>query len=310
MFLLALVPVLMGGGLAMQTAVNSKLRQYVGSPYLASAVSFTVGALFLLILTVFSGVAPFISLNVFTSNPWWIWLGGLLGVLGMTVNLLLFPRLGSIQTAVLPLFGQIIMGILIDQFGLFGSLRSGLTVAKTIGVLLVTVGMVVATGMLGGSTKPTTAKAPNHFLLQLLGIGSGFLMASQTAINGHLGVVLGSSVHAALISFFVGAVLLLFLLLGLHLPLRELGKAVQAGGSYWWIWLGGLLGALYVFGSAWLVPQIGTGQVVVIALFGQLFFSALIDHFGLFESIVNKVALARICGLVTMFLGVAGIHFL
>lgn len=93
MFLLALIPVLMGSGLAMQTAVNSKLRQYVGSPYLASAVSFTVGALFLIILTVASGITPWISMNTFGNNPWWIWIGGLLGVLGMTVNLLLFPRL-------------------------------------------------------------------------------------------------------------------------------------------------------------------------------------------------------------------------
>lgn len=309
MFLLALIPVLMGSGLAMQTAVNSKLRQYVGSPYLASAVSFTVGALFLIILTVASGITPWISMNTFGNNPWWIWIGGLLGVLGMTVNLLLFPRLGSIQTAVLPLFGQIIMGVLIDQFGLFSSPQSGLTMTKAMGVLLVAVGMVIATNMLNGLRTTMGPKQHRNFFLQLLGIGSGFLMASQTAINGHLGVVLNSSVHAAMISFIVGAVLLLLLLQILRLPLSDLRPAVQAGGRYWWIWIGGFLGALYVFGSAWLVPQIGTGQVVVIALFGQLFFSALIDHFGMFESITNRVAFSRVLGLVMMFVGVAGVHF-
>ncbi|VDG22904.1 DMT family transporter [Lactiplantibacillus mudanjiangensis] len=310
MIILALIPILMGSGLAMQTAVNSKLRQYVGSPYLASTVSFTIGALFLVILTLATGVNPLVAWSTFTQNPWWIWLGGLLGVLGMTVNLLLFPKLGSIQTAVLPLFGQIIMGVLIDQWGLFGSPKSGLTVVKAIGVLLVAVGMVVATGMV---TRQSTAKSQpkqSHLFLQLLGIGSGFLMASQTAINGHLGVVLGSSVHAAMISFTVGAVLLFILLAGLHLPLTQWTPAFKAGTHYWWLWIGGFLGALYVFGSAWLVPQIGTGQVVVIALFGQLFFSALIDQFGLFESLTNRVVLTRIIGLVTMFVGVAGIHFL
>lgn len=309
MVLLALIPVLMGSGLAMQTAVNSKLRQYVGSPYLASTVSFTVGALFLIVLTMVSGVNPLVSLSTFTDNPWWIWLGGLLGVLGMTVNLLLFPRLGSVQTAVLPLFGQIIMGILIDQFGLFGSPQSSLNLMKTIGVLLVAAGMVVATGIVGKS-KTESSEKKNNLVLQIIGIGSGFLMASQTAINGQLGVVIGSSVHAAMISFTVGAVLLFILLTIMHLPLSNLGKAVAAGHHYWWIWIGGFLGALYVFGSAWLVPQIGTGQVVVIALFGQLFFSALIDHFGLLESKVNKVAISRIIGLLAMFVGVASIHFL
>jgi len=310
MILLALIPVLMGSGLAMQTAVNSKLRQYVGSPYLASTVSFTIGALFLIVLTVASGVTPWIAASTFVDNPWWIWLGGLLGVLGMTVNLLLFPRLGSIQTAVLPLFGQIIMGVLIDQFGLFSSPQSGLTWIKAFGILLVTVGMVVTTGMVSSTQAQRNGKQSHNLFLQLLGIGSGFLMASQTAINGHLGVVLGSSVHAAMVSFTVGAVLLFMLLAVLRLPLTALRPAIHAGGHFWWIWLGGFLGALYVFGSAWLVPQIGTGQVVVIALFGQLFFSALIDHFGLFESLVNRVALMRVLGLITMFLGVASIHFL
>ncbi|ETY75514.1 DMT family transporter [Lactiplantibacillus fabifermentans] len=309
MFLLALIPVLMGSGLAMQTAVNSKLRSYVGSPYLASAVSFTVGAVFLIVLTLLSGVNPLVSFSTVTSNPWWIWLGGLLGVIGLTVNLLLFPKLGSIQTAVLPIFGQIIMGIIIDQFGLFSSPQSNLTVIKAVGLVLVAVGMVIATGMLSHHQKTTTTGRPN-ILWQLLGIGAGLLMATQTAINGHLGVVLGSSVHAAMISFTVGALILIVLVVVLRVPLTGLVKAQQAGQSYWWIWLGGFLGALYVFGSAWLVPQIGTGQVVVIALFGQLFFSALIDHFGLFESLVNKVAVARIIGLITMFLGVLSIHFL
>lgn len=308
MILLALIPILMGSGLAMQTAVNSKLRQFVGSPYLASAVSFTVGAIFLIILTIMSGINPFVSGQVFTNHPWWIWLGGLLGVLGMTVNLLLFPRLGSVQTAILPLFGQIIMGIIIDQFGLFDSPQSGLTLIKTAGVLLVAVGMLIATGTIGKHNSDKS-KSQHNLLLQLLGIGSGFLMASQTAINGELGVVLGSSVHAAMISFTVGAVLLYLLLIALRIPVKNLQPAIKAGKSFWWTWIGGFLGALYVFGSAWLVPQIGTGQVVVIALFGQLFFSAIIDHLGLFKSTVNKVVLSRVIGLVVMFLGVVGIHF-
>ncbi|WP_412989868.1 DMT family transporter [Pediococcus siamensis] len=310
MFLLALVPVLMGSGLAMQTAVNSKLRQYVVSPYLASAVSFSVGALFLIILTLGNGINPLIPLAVFSHNPWWIWLGGLLGVIGLTVNLLLFPRLGSIQTAVLPIFGQIIMGVVIDQFGLFDSPQANLTWFKLLGLILVTVGMLIATNLFSHGAKSQGPSHHNKRVWQLLGIGAGLLMASQTAINGHLGVVLGSSVHAAMVSFTVGAAILIILVLALRVPLHGLQTAGHAAKSQWWIWIGGFLGALYVFGSAWLVPQIGTGQVVVIALFGQLFFSALIDHFGLFDAAVNRVILSRVFGLFTMFVGVISVHFL
>jgi len=44
-----------------------------------------------------------------------ILIGGVLGVIGLTVNLL-FLRLGSIQTVGLPIFSQIVMRTLIAQF--------------------------------------------------------------------------------------------------------------------------------------------------------------------------------------------------
>lgn len=309
MLILALIPVLMGSGLAMQTAVNAKLRSYVVSPYLASAISFTMGTVFLIILTLISGIDPLISLSTFANNPWWIWLGGLLGVIGLTVNLLLFPKLGSVQTAVLPIFGQIIMGEVIDQFVLFGSPQSSLTLFKIIGLLFVVGGMLLTTGAFSKGSHQSKDKKSN-LLWQLLGIVAGMLMATQTAINGHLGIVLNSSVHAAMISFTVGTILLLAVVWIFRQPVNNLKLAFDTGTKNWWIWIGGFLGAFYVFGSAWLVPQIGTGQVVVIALFGQLFFSALIDHFGLFQSKINRVKLVRIVGLLTMFLGVVGVHFL
>ncbi|GEO69288.1 membrane protein [Levilactobacillus acidifarinae] len=305
---LALVPILMGSGLAMQTAVNSKLRQAVGSPYLASAVSFSVGALFLLGITGMTGGSLGISWQVISQNPWWIWSGGVLGVIGLTVNLLLFPRLGSLQTAVLPIFGQIVMGLIIDQFGLFSSPQTALTWLRGGGLVLVTGGMLVATGLL--EKRSVTTATRGKWLWQGLGIGAGMLMATQTAINGHLGVVLGSSLHAALISFSVGAVLLILVVIGGRLSLSGFRTTDATSRHNWWQWLGGFLGALYVYGSSWLVPQIGTGQVVVLALFGQLLFSALIDQFGWFEAVINRVALSRLVGLVALFLGVLSVHFL
>jgi len=65
-----------------------------------------------------------------------------------------------------------------------------------------------------------------------------------------------------------------------------------------------VIGALYVLCSSWLVPLIGTGQVVVLALFGQLVFSALVEHFGLFGSQVTRLSRAKIIGLIIMFMGV------
>lgn len=314
MLILALVAILMGSGLAIQTAINSRLRMYVTSPYLSSAISFIVGAVFLLVLTLLSGQSPLISSTIITSNPWWLWFGGVVGSIALTANVLLFPRLGSIQTSVLPVFGQIIMGMVIDQFGLFQSPQLGMTSTKVVGVVLVTVGMLLATGIIRNRVKVISeinTSRVGRIGWQLFGIVAGALTSIQTAINGHLGAVLRSPMHAAMISFTIGAIILVIVTLSIRVPVRQnLMIAFNSGIGNWWIWIGGILGGSYVFAGSWLVPQIGTGQVVVIALFGQLLFSALIDQFGYFGSHVNRISMIRVIGLVILFIGTLITHFM
>ena len=55
----------------------------------------------------------------FSTEPWWIWIGGALGVIYLTGNIVLFPKLGSVQTVIMPILGQIVMSMLIDNFGWF-----------------------------------------------------------------------------------------------------------------------------------------------------------------------------------------------
>lgn len=66
--LLALVGVSIGIGLAMQTAVNSRLRKFVGSPFTASMISFVVGTVFLTMVMVVSGTPLLISLDIVTEQ--------------------------------------------------------------------------------------------------------------------------------------------------------------------------------------------------------------------------------------------------
>ena len=310
MQLLALLPIIMGSGIASQTGINAQLGKEVRSPFLASMISFVIGAVFLTGLLVGQGTSPWVSQAIIANHPWWIWLGGLLGVIGLTTNILLFPKLGSIQTAVLPIFGQIIMGQLIDKFGLFKSPVVQFTFAKALGLLLLAGGVLLTMDFFHSSKQISTRRSWSVGLYRLLGFLAGMVMATQTAINGELGLVLGSSLHAAMISFTIGAVLLVVIVLVLPVPFANLKLATPDLKQNWWLWCGGFLGALYVLGSAWLVPQLGTGQVVVLALFGQLFFSAVIDHWGLLRSTATRVTLKRLLGLVVMFIGVVMLHFM
>lgn len=314
MAILALIPVLMGAGLATQTAINSKLRQIVDSPYLASGISFLIGMLFLMILCLVSGQPLVPSSKFIVEQPWWIWLGGLLGVIGLTGNIVLFSKLGSIQASVLPILGQIVMGIVIDQFGLFASPVQVMTWFKLFGLVLLIVGVFVTIGIIG-PINPLVKKSlskirPQHQLLyQIFGVVAGMLMAAQTAINGHLGVMLGSSTRAAAISFTIGTVVLLLINCVGHTNFGTISKAITMTKQYWWLWFGGLIGGAYILCSAWLVPELGTGQVVILALFGQLLFSAIVEHKGMFDSSAMPISREKIIGLIVMFISVIGIHF-
>jgi len=302
-----IIGLVIGIGLPIQTSINSRLKRSVGSPFVASLISFTVGTIFLAIITLFKDKSLFFSTQLLSQQPLWLWLGGILGVIYLTSNILLFPKLGSVQTVIMPILGQIIMGLLIDNFGLFKSLTKPLTITRIVGAILVLIGVIGAVSINEIIDKRhnkilnETQKQSNLWPWRLIGILMGMISASQTAINGHLGIVLQSTVKAAFVSFFVGTIALIIIVTMLH-PHLQLQKL--DGKNPWWIWLGGFIGALFVLGNVYLVPIIGTGLAVVIVLVGLIIGSLLIDQFGLFESKKNSITFAQIISLLIMIFGV------
>lgn len=211
MFLI-LIGLIIGVGIPIQTAVNSKLRSYVLSPYIASFISFLVGTIFLGIMTLVTKHTLLIQPRIFSDNPWWIWVGGILGVIGLTTNILLFPKLGGVQTVVLPIMGQIIMSMLIDNFGWFDSPVQSFTLLRAFGVVVLILGVLCVIVLSDYFRKRKSGISSdengNKLPFQAFGIFAGMLMASQSAINGHLGGLLHSPIHAAFVSFLVGLTLL------------------------------------------------------------------------------------------------------
>ena len=134
---------LAGVGLPIQTSVNTRLRKKVCSPYNASLVSFVVALLFLSALLLITGQGLHIPLAQLLNEPAWIWIGGICGLVFLTGNILLFSKLGGVQTVVLPVLGQILMGLIIDNFGLFYSQKTPLSVFRIAGAVMVILGVVL-----------------------------------------------------------------------------------------------------------------------------------------------------------------------
>ncbi|KYC62858.1 hypothetical protein B4099_1892 [Heyndrickxia coagulans] len=296
-----------GFGLAVQTAINSQLRKFVVSPFLASMISFLVGTVFLAAATAVSRTPLGVPAGLFLNQPVWIWFGGICGVIGLTSNILLFPKLGSVQTTVMPILGMILMGMLIDQFGWFHSIRQSFGINRAIGVFLVLAGVVFAVVVPEAIAKRHSAieeqKGENIWIWRLLGIAAGMIMAVQAAINGKLGTVLHSPVHASFISFFVGSVVLVLIVGIKDRSFTNIKEPVKQSAP-WWVWLGGIIGGLYILINVFLVDHIGTGQTVILALFGQIAGSLVVERFGLFKSLKRRIVPVQILGLVIMLSGV------
>jgi transporter family-2 protein len=114
---LLLLPVALAAGMAAPTqfAINSQLRQVVGGPVLAAALSFLVGTVILFAATaVVHRSVP--ELGPIMNAPWWMWLGALF----VCASIVLTPHLGTATTVGLFLAGQVIASIVIDHFGLLG----------------------------------------------------------------------------------------------------------------------------------------------------------------------------------------------
>lgn len=138
---LIIFALLAGMALPTQFSVNAQLRSVVQSPIIASTISFIVGAIVLLLISLF-GKGMNVNKEWFAA-PWWVWTGGLLGAFYVVASIVLIPRLGATATVAYILAGQMVASTLIDNFGLIGVQVHALSIPRVIGVLLVIVGVII-----------------------------------------------------------------------------------------------------------------------------------------------------------------------
>jgi transporter family-2 protein len=299
--------------LPMQTAISVKLRKALLSPLRAAFATFFIAAVFLGLILILSGHSLLIDPIIVSKQPWWLWIGGFLGVIYVTGNIILFPRLGSVQTVIMPVLGQIIMSMLIDDFGWFSLAQHRFNWIRGVGYLLILGGIILAVLVdqhLGKQKNASTAtiKLGTHLPWQLIGVVLGMCNATQTAINGHLGEVIHSPIQSTFISFIIGTLTLLILTL-----IKDHSLGIHQGvasGQPWWIWTSGIFGSLFILGNAFLSPKIGTGLTVSIVLFGQIAGSLLIEKFGWLEAQQKPISKFKLIGLVIMLMGVLLIKLL
>ena len=127
---------------SIQVALMSRLGERIGVlEALAFSTVLTAGAAVVILVLAHQ------SLDGFTRavhQPWWMLLGGLMGLLIVFTVTYAGPRIGVAATVGILIAGQLAMGAAIDRWGLFGSDRIALHWPRVLGIALLAAGAALS----------------------------------------------------------------------------------------------------------------------------------------------------------------------
>lgn len=127
---------------SVQVALMSRLGERIG---VLEALAFST-ALTALLALVIVGVArsSVAGYERALHQPWWMLMGGVMGLLIVFTVTYAGPRIGVAATVGILIAGQLAMGAAIDKWGLFGSERIDLRWPRLVGIALLAVGAALS----------------------------------------------------------------------------------------------------------------------------------------------------------------------
>ena len=136
-----LLAVVAGSALPFQAGINARLATFVGGPIRASAISFAVGTLVLVVVALVV-TRDVVSTGRVGSVPWWGWFGGAVGAGYVASTVAAAPRLGALNLFAAVIFGQLLCSVVLDHFGVLYKEHS-LSAGRLAGVVLLAAGVVL-----------------------------------------------------------------------------------------------------------------------------------------------------------------------
>ena len=120
-----------------QAPVNAALGKFVGVVE-SSCISFTVGALSLLVVALVAGQGSLLRVGDAPPN---LWIGGLLGAFFVTTALFVVPKIGAAVMIASVITGQMMAALVIDQVGLLGIPKNPIDLYRIGGLACLAVGI-------------------------------------------------------------------------------------------------------------------------------------------------------------------------
>ncbi|WP_194421818.1 DMT family transporter [Microbacterium abyssi] len=259
-----------GAMTAIQARVNGVLGVRIDDGIVAGLISFGVGLVILIVVTVLLPSTRAGAVRLWRGVrsrriPVWMLLGGACGALTVSTQGLTAGVLGVSLFSVGIVAGQTVNGLLLDRLGVGPAGVVAVTPGRVLGGILALAAVAIS---LSGDAIATTP-----LWLLLLPFAAGVGIAWQSAANGRLAQRVHSPMTATLMSF-IGGTLVLAVAAAVSVAF---GGMPQALPTEPWLYLGGLLGFVYILLGATIVAHTGVLLLGLGSVLGQLLTSVIID---------------------------------
>jgi len=247
---------LVGLLLSIMVAANGGLAEIYGV-HAASVVIHIVGLVLITSITLFKRDRLFAK-----GRPWYLYLGGAIGVVTVLFTNVPFGRISVSAILALGLFGQGVLGLIVDQYGWMGMPKHAFHKKKLIGLLLV----------LAGIASMITS-------FELVAVLLSFIAGANIVVSRTLNAKLAELTNVRISTFFnyfVGltVAIVVYLLFGRN----ELGvPAALHLSSNWFLYTGGALGMIMIALTNILVVKISAFYLSLLLFMGQVAAGIVID---------------------------------
>jgi len=141
-YLNCLLAIIAGSLIPLQAGINSRLKEFLQSPYYATLASVAVSLIAVCLFCALTRQTP-PAQAIVSSVPLWAWAGGIVGVVYIFMVLLLAHKLGATALIACIIGGQMICSLLLDQFGLIGFTQHPINAGRIAGVILLCAGIAL-----------------------------------------------------------------------------------------------------------------------------------------------------------------------
>jgi bacterial/archaeal transporter family-2 protein len=135
-WLVILIGLVGGTAVGLQSPIVGAMGQRVGG-VASSFIVHLSGA-------IFSGLYLFLRggehIKDWTALPWYMLASGIFGLILYQTIYVTLPRLGSTMMMVLIIVGQLLVGVVIDQFGLLGVATRHIDLPRALGIVVLALG--------------------------------------------------------------------------------------------------------------------------------------------------------------------------